>query len=50
MPFAIGQLLRGQNRFLGFLGVLVDVHFSFQFPVSSFQFPVPSFRFPAASC
>ena len=26
MPFAIGELLRGEDRFLGFFGVLVDVH------------------------
>ena len=27
VPLAIGQLLRGENRFLGFLGVLVDIHY-----------------------
>ena len=26
MPLAIGELLRGEDRFLRFLGVLVDVH------------------------
>jgi hypothetical protein len=28
VAFAIGQLLRGQDRFLGFLGVLIDIHCS----------------------
>ena len=27
MPFAFGELLRGEDRLLCFLGVLVDVHF-----------------------
>jgi hypothetical protein len=41
MPFAIGQLLRGKDGFLCFLGVLVDVHD--QLPASSFQLPASSY-------
>ena len=26
MAFAIGELLRGEDRFLGLLGVLVQIH------------------------
>ena len=37
IPFAVRELLRGKDRFLCFLGVLVDVHFSFQ--LLSFQLP-----------
>ena len=37
MSLAVGELLRGEDRFLCLLGVLVDVHVSFQLPAASSQ-------------
>ncbi len=47
VTFAIGQLLRREDRLLALLSVFVDIHNSFQLPASSFSssFQLPAKRF-----
>ena len=47
IPLAVGELLRGEDRFLCFFRVLVDVHV--QLPASSYQLPASSSQLLDAS-
>jgi hypothetical protein len=39
MPLAVGELLRAEDRFLGFFRVLVDIHDLLSPSIPNFQLP-----------